>query len=266
MKSLTTAWSLMGASLRSQLDYRLSFFLQSLSNVFFLIADFTLLSALIAKHHTLNGWTLAECGFFFFLIQSAYTAADLVGSGWLDVSQLVRAGHLERILLRPMSPLLQLVALDLRLRRVFKFVVSGGCLCYFAAQVMPGYSPLLFLAGVAWVSFGIVLFYLGITLLVGSVSLRLFELNESANILVNGSSNASCWPLDIYRGPLRLVLQTALPLWFVFWEPARTLLQGTFASQTPGVLFWGPALGGAVLLAALVFWQHSLRHFQSTGS
>ena len=129
MAELVNAWRtyriLGGARVRSDLQYRLSFALFTLSQFTVTALDFVAILIVFHNVPALAGWTLEEVAFLYGLGNFAFGIADLfIGSiEYLQVD--IRMGNFDRVLLRPASPLVQVVADRFSLRRLGK-VAEGG--------------------------------------------------------------------------------------------------------------------------------------------
>src|SRR6185437_3775096 len=103
-------WSrLVGAGIRSQLQYRMSFALDFLGS--FLIAFLDFLAVLVIFHNTprLAEWSVHEVAFLYALSSICFALTDLA-IGHLDLfPQLIRDGNFDILLVRPRGTLLQVI-------------------------------------------------------------------------------------------------------------------------------------------------------------
>jgi ABC-2 type transport system permease protein len=103
---------LVGAQVRSQLQYRTSFALDLVGS--FLISFVDFLAVLILFHSVpqLGSWNVRQVALLYSISMISFALADLV-IGHLDLlPQKVRDGSFDLLLVRPRGTLLQIAALD----------------------------------------------------------------------------------------------------------------------------------------------------------
>ena len=105
-------------SIKSQLEYRASVFMQMAGQFFINIIEFTGIWALFSRFGNLKGWTLEEVAFCYGLVNTIFALFDFFFRGFDIVGNLIRSGQFDRYLLRPRSLILQLLGYELTLRRL----------------------------------------------------------------------------------------------------------------------------------------------------
>jgi ABC-2 type transport system permease protein len=113
---------LVGAQIRSQLQYRVSFTLDLFGS--FLISFVDFLAVLVIFHNVprLGTWSVSEVAFLYALSSISFAFTDLA-IGHLDqFPQKIRDGTFDILLVRPRGSLYQVVASDFQLRRLGKAV------------------------------------------------------------------------------------------------------------------------------------------------
>ncbi|MBV9282211.1 MAG: ABC-2 family transporter protein, partial [Chloroflexi bacterium] len=122
---------LIGARVRAQLQYRLSFALDLLGAFFISFIDFLAIVFLFSHLPRLAGWSLQEVAFFYGTANMAFAFCDLA-VGHLDMfPQMIRDGSFDLILIRPAGSLFQVISSDLAMRRIGR-VLQGLAVLAFA--------------------------------------------------------------------------------------------------------------------------------------
>jgi ABC-2 type transport system permease protein len=266
MNALRLYGRYLGVSVRGQLVYRASFVMQVIGALLVTGIEFLTIWALFHRFGSLAGWTLPEVAFLYGIADVTFAVADGVGAGFDTVAALARSGDLDRLLLRPRSPVLQLLGQEVALRRVGRLsqalvvlVWAGG-----AAHVdwsWPRLALLLFAIA------GGVCLYLGVLLIQAATALVTLERLEIWSAFTYGGNYAAQYPLPIFRGWFRRFLLFVLPLGCVGYLPGVAILGRPEPLGTPPLLQALAPLAGALFLAvALVIWRLGLRRYQSTGS
>ena len=111
---------LVGAQIRSQVQYRGSFALELVGA--FVIAFLDFVAVLVIFHNTprLAEWTVQQVAFLYALSSITFAVTDLL-IGHLDLfPRLIRDGNFDILLVRPRGTLFQVLASDFQLRRLGK--------------------------------------------------------------------------------------------------------------------------------------------------
>src|SRR5438270_6743942 len=98
-----------GARVRGQMQYRASFVLDVISR--FLLHGLELAAIFILFHQfsSLGDWTVGEIAFLYGLVTVSFAFHEIVAQSFEDFSLTVRQGEFDRILLRPITPIVQVL-------------------------------------------------------------------------------------------------------------------------------------------------------------
>ena len=129
---------LLGAQLRSQLQYRTSFILDVLATMLVTLTEFGAIALVFGRFGELDGWTLGEVAFLYGLVELSFGLMDMVFAGFdpARFGQEVRKGTFDRLLLRPLPLTWQVLGSDLTLRRVGR-VALGVAIFALALNLNP---------------------------------------------------------------------------------------------------------------------------------
>jgi ABC-2 type transport system permease protein len=253
-------------SLRSQLQYRASIVMQSIGT--FLVTGVEMLAiwALFARFGEIRGWTLPEVALFYGMISISWALCDALGRGFEVFGVLIKEGELDRLLLRPRSPVLQLLGHELTIRRIGRLAQGVIVLAYAISSLDLAWSvPRVLLLGGAIA--GAVCTFLGLLLLQATTAFWTTETLEVWNAFTYGGVTMGQYPLPIYRSWFRALFLFAIPLGSVTYLPGVALLGREDPLGTPALVQWlAPLAGPAFLLLALAAWRVGVRHYRSTGS
>jgi ABC-2 type transport system permease protein len=120
--TLGSYFKLLGAQMRSQLQYRASFVLDVFSTAFFTVTEFGALALVLNRFGGIDGWTLAEVAFLYGLVELSFGLMDMLFAGFDPqfFGQNIRKGSFDQFLLRPVPIIWQVLSSDLTLRRIGK--------------------------------------------------------------------------------------------------------------------------------------------------
>ncbi len=259
---------LLGAQLRSQLQYRASFVLDMLATTLITLTEFGAVALVFGRFDDIRGWTLGEVAFLYGLVELSFGLMDMIFAGF-DPSrfgQEVRKGTFDRILLRPLPVTWQVLGSDVTLRRVGRVALGVGIFAL-ALKLNPPIWTAGKIAYLPLVILGMVLFFGGLFIIGSTVTFWTVESFEAMNILTYGGAYLISYPMSIYGDPLRRMFTFVIPAGFLNYYPALYFLDKSDPFGLPAFAsFLAPLAGGSVFVAALLFWRFGVRHYHSTGS
>ena len=256
---------LVGAQVRSQFQYRLSFGLGFLGAGLISFVDF--LAVLVIFHNvpSLDTWTVHEVAFLYAVSSIAFGLTDMLIGHLDEFPQLIRTGNFDILLVRPRSTLLQIFASDFAMRRFAKVVQGLVVLVYAATGLSVDWTPLRLLFLVLCVPVGMVIF--GSIWVVGAcIAFWTTDGGEFTNAFTYGGNFMAQYPIDIYSTWLRRFLAYIVPLAFVCYFPALYILDKPDPLGLPRFLeFASPVIAGGAALVASFVWRFAVRHYRSAG-
>jgi ABC-2 type transport system permease protein len=256
---------LVGAQVRSQLQYPTSFALQIVGTVLISFIDF--LAVLIVFHNVrrLGTWSVHEVALLYAISMIAFAFADLV-VGHIDLlPQKIRDGNFDLLLVRPRSTLFQVVVLDFQLRRLGKAAQAAVVLVWALANLHIDWTFGRVAMLVLMVPVGTVIFA-AVWVAAACVVFWTTEGGEFANGFTYGGNFLTEYPIDLYAQWMRRLLAFIVPLGFVAYFPALYILDKPDPLGLPRALeFSGPVVAVAASLAAGAIWRFAVRHYRSAG-
>ncbi|GIH28939.1 transporter [Acrocarpospora phusangensis] len=212
---------------------------------------------------TLAGFTLPEVMFLYGTAGLSFALADLLFGNVDRLSQHIRTGTFDTMLIRPVSPFVQMAADRFGVHRLGRCAQAVAVLAISLAQLaVPG--------GRAWlipvmIVCGTVIFA-AVFALGGALQFLLTDAPEVANAFTYGGAQLTQYPLSVYGEQLVRGVTFILPLAFVNWQPALYVLDRDDPLGLPGWLrFASPVAALALSGVAALAWRAGLRRYRSTG-
>ena len=256
---------LIGAQIRSQLQYRLSLALDFVGSGLIAFVDF--LAVLVIFHNVprLNSWDVHQVAFLYALTSISFSLTDML-IGHLDLfPQLVRTGNFDVLLVRPRSTLLQIFSSDFAVRRLAKAVQGAVVLVYALSGLHIDWTVARVLFTLLSIPAGMVIF--GSIWVVGAcIAFWTTDGGEFTNAFTYGGNFMAQYPIDIYSAWLRRFLAYIVPLAFVCYFPALFILDKEDPLGLPRFLELASPL--VALVAAAIaggVWRFAVRHYRSAG-
>ena len=255
-----------GISLRSQMQYRVSFLAQSLGNFIITSLEFLGFVALFQRFGQIQGWTLPQMGLFYGMISVAFAIAEAVPRGFDIFGRLIKAGDFDRILVRPRSAAFQVLAQEFQLMRIGRLTQGLFVLLWSAVRLnldwTLGHVTLLLCA----IGGGACLFS-GLFIFQATLCFWTTESIEIVNCTTYGGVEAAQFPLTIYRPWFRAIFSFVIPLATINYFPAQVLLNLDDALGSTRLIQWLSPLAGVLFLwICLRFWNFGVKHYRSTGN
>ncbi len=257
---------IVGARIRSDWQYRTSFLTFLAAQALVTALELIALLLFLNLVPTLGGWTGTQAAFLYALATLPFALSDLLISPVERTANYVQQGEFDRILLRPVAPLLQLAALEFELRRGGKMVPPAMVLVWAMFNVDVDWSVIQLVILVMALVCGTIM-YSALWVLMASISFWAVASREATNAFTYGGQFANEYPLHLYRGWIRLFLGWMVPLAYVAYVPSQHLLDAANPLSLPSwLVFTTPVVTAAMVVVAHKAWRIGIRHYQSTGS
>lgn len=254
---------------RAQMQYKVDLVIDILTSFLLTMLEFGAMLLYFVPFPTLLGWRVGEVAMLSAVVSLGLGLAELFGGGIDSFATIIRQGDFDRVLLRPVTALLQVGTNEFRLRR-FGRIIEGFCAFGLALFFLRGldlaWNPLKVLA----LTLGIVssaLIFVSILLLGAVICFWTIETTELTNILTYGGREMLSYPLPIYHQLLQRVFVFVVPLAFGTYIPVCYVLGRALPFGLPSWLaFVAPLIAFLFALVALAFWRFGVHRYQSTGS
>ncbi|AEV85902.1 hypothetical protein ACWT_4883 [Actinoplanes sp. SE50] len=257
---------LRGAALRGVLQYRGNLVWMLLAGAAYQGSGFAFVWALLHTFDTVGGWGLGQIAFLYGmrLLSHALWLITMDGVGQCDSA--IREGLLDRMLLRPANPLVQLASYT---RSVLPFgdlsmaiVLFGVALTVTPVDWSPGSVAFLVLA-----ILGGALLEASAVVTVAGLSVRVLDTWAYRMLVFDAIDTLGSYPLSVFGGGVQRLLTYVLPVAFIAFLPAGVILDSTGGLAVPAWLgYLSPLVGAGLFTLAYRFWRRQLRGYQGIGN
>ncbi|MFD0903785.1 ABC transporter permease [Actinomadura sediminis] len=251
---------------RAAAQYPVSLVLLVLATAVVTGLDAVAIVLLFAHADRIAGFGAEEVLFLYGTSALSFALSDCVLGAADRLGEHVRDGTLDAMLVRPVSPLVQVAAEEFTPRRVGKLLPAVLVLAFalprLAVDWTPGRAamiPLMVAAGAA--IFG------GLWVMAGAAQFVLVESHGATKAITYGGAYLTQYPPTMFARDLVRGATFVVPLAFVNWQPALYVLGRPDPLGLPDAArFASPAVAVAVCAAAALAWRAGLRRYRSTGS
>lgn len=258
---------LVGLSIRSQWQYRSSLLLSIIAQFLIISVEFLGLFLVFQRFNNFQGWTLPQLALLYGLVNMAFALADALAYGFDFMGPLLKNGDFDRLLVRPLPTIIQLLGMELTLRRAGRLLlglsVGGWAVARLAAEgAVAGHLWWLLVPALA----GGTLTFLAIFLLQAAASFFTIEGLEFMNAFSYGGQQAASYPLTAYRKFIQAIFLAFLPIGSSLYLPVcRILGKQGIAGLADWLHGLGPLTALPFAVLAWLVWQWAERHYSSAG-
>lgn len=246
--------------LKSQMQYRVSFFLVVLGQFLAAFASYLGVTFMFTRFHAVDEFTYEQVLLCYGVVLAAFSLAELLAGGFSKMGGVLANGEFDRILVRPRSVILQMmfgkvdfarIGLLIQAILVFVLAISTDVVCWTFDKIL---TLILMIAGGTAV-------FSGLFLINGTCVIFTLE-GEFMNIFTYGGREFGRYPFSIYGRQILCLLTYGIPMaWFQYY-PLRYLL----GMDNNKLLILSPLIGALFLVPSYLFFRFGLRKYKSTGS
>ena len=256
----------MAMLIKSQLQYPVSFLMQTLAQLVMEGGEMLAVILLIDRFDRMNQWGPGDLYFFFGLMSVSFYLTEIFGRGITgNFPYLVRSGQLDTILLRPRGVLTQVLCSAADPRRITCIAVGVVSMVIGSSLSAIAWTPVkalllaesIFCSG--WLLMG--LFMIEAILCIHSV-----KSIEITNAITYGGRSACEYPSDIYPRWLRVLFTVIAPFALVLHVPASMILEKPLFGWPVWAAFLTPLAGPAVFGIMYLLFRKAMKYYRSTGS
>lgn len=211
---------------------------------------------------SVDGWSLWEVALLYALVVIPRGLVELLCDGMWNLRAMVNRGELDRLLVRPVSPLLQLITQFSSIHGLGSVLLGSVVLAESVYRLQ--------LAWNGWDVLLLALTLLNAVLLMGSINLltnciAFWDPSASSSFpfLIQNFCDFGKFPLTLYNRLMQFILTWLVPFAFVSYYPGLVLLRRAEAS--PWLAYGTPLSGPLLLLVAISVWRIGLSRYQGTG-
>ncbi|MDH4183422.1 MAG: ABC-2 family transporter protein [Nitrospinota bacterium] len=255
------------ASIRAKMEYKASFLFLFVALLVFYLAQVGVIVVVLTKFGDIAGWSLGEMAFLYGLMVFSQGITTILFGSLNDFESQIIAGDFDRLLVRPLSPLMQILASNFEISSIAHFFIGSTALYYGSVG-----------AGVEWtwqkaaylpvVMTGAVLIQGGIRLSVAAVCFWTIRNRSLVHIVVYSSKEMILYPITIYHWGMQLFLTLLLPLAFINFYPSHFFLarSGSNLLFHPFIQYLSPLVGVTLFAGAYALWRLGVSRYQSAGN
>lgn len=248
--------------MKTKMAYRSDFFIYVISDFFMQSVNLVFTLVVFTKIPNLKGWDINHMLFIYGFFLIPFSIYSGFFNHLFDVPEVyVLQGELDRVLIRPMNSLFQVVVETMNLELILGAIPGLVIMLYGAAAMhMQWYwydLPVGFILVI-----GASLIYGGIYTILASLGFW-FEGNMGLMPMIYNLSSYGRYPTTVYKGAVRFVLTWVLPFAFVGFYPATLLMHRW---EYMGYALLTPIIGIFLFGLSYFIWRRGVLRYVGTGT
>jgi len=247
---------------KARLEYRADFFSSVLASFLGTLASFSFLLIVFSRAPAVTGWTFEEMVFLYGFSLVPLGVFNLFSWNlYLFADRYLIEGRFDRVLLRPVSSLFQVLFESFRLESLQETATGLVAIVWASRRLGLVFGPANLLLFVLWAFCGAAIYlaiFIGLTATSFWIEDRIGISPPVFNLMQFGR-----YPLTIYDAWVRFALSFVIPFAFAsFYPTARFLHRPEFLRE-----FWAvPLVAAATAALALSLWKLGVARYHSTGT
>ena len=254
-------WKLVLMQLKSQMQYKASFFMTAAGQFIVSFTAFLSVLFLFSRFHEVQGFSYSEVLICYSVILTAFSLTECFVRGFDVFPRLIRGGDLDRILVRPRSEVFQVLTSHIEFSRLGRLLQALAVLAYAIPTSEIVWSAERVAAVFLMLAGGVAVFS-ALFMLYAGLSFFTIEGLEFMNIFTDGSREFGMYPLSVYGEGVLKFYTYCIPIALFQYYPFLYLVG---RSDDVRLIFL-PLLGFLFLLPCYAFFRFGLRRYKSTGS
>ncbi len=250
-----------GMQLKSQMQYKASFLLATFGQFLTAFASFFSIAFLFGRIDRMDDFSFQEVLLCFSVVMLSFSIGELFGGGLASFSRILGDGSFDRIMVRPRSILMQVLAPNTDFTRLGLTVQAVIVLAYAARTSGIRWTvDKVFVLALMIICGSIVFFAL--FLMTASFSFFLIESMDFLTVFTYGSRKFGQYPFSVYGKEILKVLTFMVPLALFQYYPLLYLID-----RKAGLFYvLCPLLSLLFMIPSYALYRVGIRKFKSTGS
>ena len=246
----------------SQMEYKLSFVVSSLSHFFQIIIELGGLYYLFQRFPLISGFTIYEAMLFFGTVHIAFGLTEMWARAFDVFDKYIREGSFDRLLLRPVGLFTQIMGAEFQLLRIGR-IAAGGVALYFGltqSGIHLTWDKALLLT---YAILGAVMMFASLFIIQATATFFTVDALEVFNAFTYGGVEMSQYPMSIYKEWFRNIFLYMVPIGGVTYFSVMLILG---RPVHPLLAYGFPSLGFIMIAIAIqAFNRIGVAGYQSTG-
>lgn len=252
---------LLGQQMKSILAYQADFVVLAFAAVLTQLAGFVFIWTIFQRIPDINGWTFWQVVTMYALIFITEGVGSLFFEGTWMLGYMIWSGQFDQVLVRPISPILQVVTARVGFNGlgnlVTGFVLIGCAIANIPVHWTVGHALMLVVLIVSAAA-------IRVALNLGTAATAFWFKNPWSMVpmFVHQLGELAKYPITIYSLAVQMLIVVAIPFAFVSFFPTAFIFE-TDPWSVPGLLT--PLVAVYCMVVAVLIFRRGMRNYEGAG-
>ena len=265
MRYMRLYWYFFLQKIKSLWQYRVDFLVGCFSVVFGQLIGLLVINVAFVNIPDMYGWQKYEVGLMYgFAIVSRGIAHIFFDNLWKLGDRYIRQGELVRVLIRPINPLVHVMADRIQLDGIGTLISGVALTVYAITHLDITITGILILKFLYYAILGS-LIYFGVNLFTATLSFWIVD-SVPLTYAVFNCGELTRYPLDILSGGFRKIFTFLIPFAFTSYFPIVDILGKSQSFLSGNIMLNTLIIVVCLLTVSYSVWLVGLRNYTGTGS
>lgn len=250
-------------NMRSSMQYKANMWLLTFSQTIVVLGELLSIWIMFKQFKSVGYWGFYETALMFGIVIFVFSFAECFARGYDEFPKLIKNGTLDRLLVRPVNIHLQILGNQVELVKIGRILVGFIVILIALIKLSIAWTIWKVLVLIGTLLCGVVIIT-GIFMIGAGISVFSVENLEFINIMTNGGKELSFYPINIYNKWLARIFTFILPFACFNYLPISYLCG--YGSLPPVIYALSPFIGMLFIIPCILFFNWSLKKYQSTGT
>lgn len=249
--------------LKTSMQYRANMLMLGFSSCLVSIGEFMTIYLMFQNFKSVGYWGFYESALMFGIVTTVYSLVECFARGFDEFANIIKQGNLDRILVRPLGITHQIFGTKIELSKLMRTTLGVAIIILSLIKLNIEWTILKVIVLIGALICGCLIIW-GVMLIGAGISVFTVENLEFINVFTNGSKEISYYPINIYNKWLSRVFTFVIPVACFNYLPISYLMG---YGDLPKVIYaLSPFIGMLFIIPCLLFFNWSLKKYQSTGT
>lgn len=247
--------------LKSQLEYKSSFILSFLAQIFSIGLSASMVFILINRFNFGDRFNIYEVMLGIAIVQFGFSFSEIFGRGFDKFSDIIKHGNLDLMLIRPRNIYIQIFGSRIEFSKLSR-VIGSIVLFVIAINHIDFDKSIINIILLIMLLLFSSLIYLSLYILGACFCFKTIEGLEFMNIFTDGSRDFGQYPMGLFRREILIFFTYLIPIACVNYYPVRYIL-----GYNKGILYLiSPLFCFVIIIISILLFNRCMKDYTSSGS
>jgi len=249
--------------IKTSAQYKANRAMLAISTVIISISELFSIYLLFSRFESVGYWGFYEAALMFGMITAIYSFTECFGRGFDEFASIVRAGELDRFLIRPVNIFYQIFCYRIEFSKLPKalFGLAVSIICLVNMNIAWTFSKVMVLIAMFICGCCVIL---GVMMIGAGISIFTIENLEFINIFTNGAKELAYYPINIHNKWIARIFTFIVPIACFNYLPLSFIMG---YGELPQIIYaLSPLIGMLFIIPCIFFFKWSLKKYQGSGT